>query len=157
MYSNWSELAGLGLSAPVVSWSWQRSRPVVLGRFSSLLKRMNACRPLGPLLLLKRRMQVVLPGCMVVVCVWTSSSPELWPESSKKVHKCLDSFPSMTPMSRYERCKDRWFGYVFTSGLYISCLGDNHNGWHKPSENKSTEYRVQSTEYRVQSTEFRFI
>ena len=45
----------------------------------------------------------------------------------------------------------------FISGLYISCLGDNHNGWHKPSENKSTEYRVQSTEYRVQSTEFRFI
>jgi hypothetical protein len=30
---------------------------------------------------------------------------------------------------------------MFTSGLYISCLGDNHNGWHKPSQ--STEYRVQ--------------
>ena len=42
---------------------------------------------------------------------------------------------------------------MFTSGLYISCLGDNHNGWHKPSE--STEYRVQSTQFRVQSTEYR--
>ena len=79
----------MGLSAPGLSWSWQRSRPVVLGRFSSPLKRMNAYRPLGPLLLLKRRMHVVLPGCMVAVCVWTSSSPELWPESSKKVQKML--------------------------------------------------------------------
>ena len=37
---------------------------------------------------------------------------------------------------------------MFTSGLYISCLGDNHNGWHKPSENKVL-FKVQSTEFQV--------
>ena len=110
----WVGLAGMGLSAPGLSWSWQRSRPVVLGRFSSLLKRMNACRPLGPLLLLKRRMHVVLPGCMVVVCVWTSSSPELWPESSKKVQKML-----WFRFHRWRQCRDTKIVYL---GMCISII-----------------------------------
>ena len=82
------------------------------------------------------------------MCV--SSSPELWPEYPKKVHKCCGSV-SIDDANVEIREMQRLVIWVeFISGLCISCLGDNHNGWHKPSENKSTEYRVQSTEYRVQ-------